>query len=124
MIVVMTDLLAWGAWAGVLIFIDPTAGRIGLLLFLSSLFVALWGLFSVIGLQARRPMREHDAIIHRYVVRAFRQGALFAFLVTTALLLSARGWLHWWVIAALVVAVAMWEFFFLSGETASPTITS
>lgn len=107
----------------VVMLIDPHDGRAGPILFFASFFLALWGLCALIGLQARRPLREHDALIHKFVVRAFRQGALLSALVVASLALSVHGWLHWWIIAVMVVAVAAWEFFFLSGEQPLTTVS-
>lgn len=86
----------WAAWVLVLYNLDPKeSGRMALVLFYASLFLALAGTFSLLGFFVRSlffrqtPLFKHLNVSHR-------QGFLLSAVVTASLLLQAARLFAWW----------------------------
>ncbi len=115
-VVALTDVLAWGAWAMILITTNPESGTALISLFYASLLLALTGLFVVVGFSVRIFILGRDEVIHIYVKRTFRQAFLLSLLLIISLWLGHNEWLRWWVLILIVGALGTWEHFFLTGE--------
>lgn len=103
-------ILTWSAWGLVLSQFDPaSAGWLGFSMFYVSLYLALVGTFSLLGLTVRRIIYSAE-LPYRQVAIAFRQSFSFAFLVVAALFLQSRDLLTWWNVLFLVVALTFLEF--------------
>jgi len=108
--------LCWAAWAFVLFFVSPKgAGTIGMLFFYLSLFLGFLGLFSIFGFVIRYLFRKRD-FAYRQVKTAFRQGTMFALLLTGSLFLQSQRLLVWWNTILFVFLLAVVEYFFLVEE--------
>lgn len=112
----IATILCWGALGLVLVFVNPyEAGWVGLLFFYLSLFLGLGGIFSIIGFIIRfLTLRNQFAYVQ--VKRAFRQGLMFALLLTLALLLQGFRLLVWWNLLLLVLFLGGVEYFFVVNE--------
>ncbi len=94
--------------------INPeTAGVFGFTLFYSSLFLALVGAFSLIGLGVRRVFKKHD-LEFRQVRISFRQGVWFSFFFVGALFLQSQEILTLTNGLLSILALTVIELFFLS----------
>lgn len=113
-------LLAWltvGTAAAWLVFwyvvnsLDPEqAGVTGFVAFYLSLFIALTGTLSVMGIVFRVQLRRRHETAFREVRIAFRHGILLGAFGVISLALSAAGWLAWWNFLALLIAVGVIEY--------------
>ena len=115
-VVLMTlgTFLCWGAWFLVVMYLDPaTAGWLGFGFFYSSLFLALVGSFSLIGLGFRLYILQSE-VVFRQVSVAFRQALSFSVLMTVGLFLESKDLLTWWNAVMLVLAVTLVEFAVIS----------
>ena len=100
-------------WAEVLFYVDPqTAGWPGFGLFYGSLFLSLFGIFSIIGFIIRYLLKQGE-FAYNQVKTAFRQGLLLALLLVGALYLQGEKLLVWWNLMLLVLLIAGVEFMFL-----------
>lgn len=90
-------LLAWIAWAFVVVDLSPLDGNlISLISFYLSLLMAITGSFSVIGFALKKLILKNDDIVFRHVKRTFRQGILTGLAVILVLFLLSQGLLFWW----------------------------
>lgn len=95
-------LVAWSAWAVVVTTVEPdTAGHVGEAFFLGSLFLALTGTLTLLGVTGR--LRRGSKLPATYLGSAFRQGFLISVGVIGALLLQRIVMLEWWSILLLVL---------------------
>ncbi|OGF33756.1 hypothetical protein A2316_03330 [Candidatus Falkowbacteria bacterium RIFOXYB2_FULL_38_15] len=107
-------ILCWVLWFLVLFFVDPgEAGIFDFIFFYLSLFLASVGSLSVLGLALRMKFSK-DEVVFRAVTISFRQAAMLSFLVIGSLLLQSKNLLNWWNIIFLVLAVVIFEFFFIT----------
>ena len=107
-------ILTWSAWVLVLSQFEPTsAGWLGFTMFYASLYLALVGTFSLLGLTLRRIINPTE-LPYRHVATAFRQSFSFAFLVVAALFLQSRTLLTWWNTLFLITALTFLEFAILA----------
>lgn len=103
--------LALGA---VVYFFDPFSGGIGALIFFyASLFLALVGTFSILGLFVRLIFTK-DKLVFRKVIASFRQGIWFSLLIAIGLYLKSSDLLIWRNIILLVLSFSLIELFFIS----------
>ncbi len=94
--------------------IDPYEGGImGRVLFLSTLFFALFGTISLAGFAIRAATRR-DAPLYMQVIVSFRQAVLIALLIIAALVLQALHMLTWWNSMIMLLCMIMIELFFLT----------
>jgi len=110
----ISAVFCWIIWALVLYLIDPTeTGLLGFVFFYLSLFLALAGTLSVVGLLLRMKFGKGE-LIFKTVTISFRQATMLAFLVIGGLLLKSKNLLTWWNVLFLVLALTVLESFFLS----------
>lgn len=113
-------LLGTGSWAllgYVLLFVEAPgraeAGFLQYAAFLTFLFVALGSLLAIpLGALSKRLLPAATSTVG--MVRAFRQGGLFALFVVSALAMSPLGVLNWLNALLLFTIMALTEFFFLA----------
>ena len=99
-------LLSWGAWVLILTTVPPRANALwGELFFFGSLFLALTGTLTILGLLGR--IRTSAALPSAHVSAAFRQAVLIATAAVGALLLQRFQSLRWWNILLLGGALIM-----------------
>ena len=121
-LMVLGTAVCWGAWALVLIFLDPaSADWLGFLLFYSSLYLALVGSFAIIGMGLRLLFAQSGGVF-REVAIAFRQAFFFGFMVIAALLLQKEGLFTWWNMLLLAAALTLIELFFLAMRHRQPEL--
>lgn len=103
-------LLAFSAWLGVVLTIDPTlAGMPGRILFFSSLFAFLLGIImeGVISLYKKGLGEERAA---RHLGAAFRQTILLTIFFFLNLFLLYRGIWAWWLVLLFLAFILLLEF--------------
>ncbi|MFH1890890.1 MAG: hypothetical protein ABIJ91_05010 [Candidatus Kuenenbacteria bacterium] len=100
------------AWFEVLFFVNPlSTGPIGFVLFYLSLFLTLWGIFSIIGFLARYIFKKNE-FAYNHVKTSFRQGFLFSLLLAGSSFLQSYKLLVWWNLLLLIGLLAIVEYFF------------
>lgn len=104
------------SWSLVLIFFDPASGAIGRTLFFMSFFLSMFGILSVVGFFLRKVIQRSEAAF-RLVAISFRQGALFALLLTSSMILLSQRLFTWWTSSLLLIFVTLLEAFFVARET-------
>jgi hypothetical protein len=110
----LSTVIAWIGWIVVLLSIDPfSAGTLWIVIFYLSLFIGLFGFFSLIGFFFRTWFAK-DERLFRYLMISSRQGALLAVVVVGLLLMQASGYLVWWNVSLLVVCVVCVEWYFIT----------
>lgn len=110
----IATIVAWLGWLFVIFTIDPhEAGALSLVLFYLTLFVAMIGTLSVIGVAYRTRSAHRDHLLIREVKISFRHAIILSIAATTSLILAAQGLLTWWNFIALFVAVGVVEYLFL-----------
>ena len=115
-LMILATILCWLAFAFVLFSINPkTAGATGLLFFYLSLFLGLLGIFSIFGFLVRYFLGRR-IVAYRQVKIAFRQGAMFALLLTGSLFLQGQRLLVWWNTLLFIFLLSVIEYFFLTAE--------
>ncbi|HRY63485.1 MAG TPA: hypothetical protein P5267_02720 [Patescibacteria group bacterium] len=115
-LMVFATILCWAAWAFVLFFVSPRgAGAIGLIFFYLSLFLGFLGLFSILGFIIRYLFKKQE-FAYRQVKTSFRQGTMFALLLTGSLFLQSQRLLVWWNTLLFVFLLAVVEYYFLVEE--------
>ena len=109
----LATVFCWGAWALVLFFVNPQeAGILGFLMFYISLFLGLLGIFSIFGFIIRY-LTKKEKFIYKQVQIAFRQGFMFALLLTGALFLQGERLLVWWNLLLFIAVLSVVEYFFI-----------
>lgn len=114
----IVTLCSWLAWVTVLLYIDPElSGMVGIGVFYASLFFALLGTFTLLGLSIRILLKR----LHRGIVIAFqfvspsiRQAIWFSVAVVVCLLLSAAKLFNWWSVGLLMISLIVLEAFYLT----------
>jgi len=110
----LTAIFCWMIWFSVLYLIDPgVAGILGFIFFYLSLFLALAGTLSVLGLLLRMKFGKEEAVF-KTVITSFRQAMMLSLLLISSLFLKSKNLLTWWNVIFLVLAVVVLEFFFMS----------
>ncbi len=108
----ITTILCWGGWLLVLFFVNPyEASWIIFLFFYSSLFLALSGLFSIMGFIVRFIFIKNQ-FAYQQAGRAWRQGLLLAATIVVVLFLASQKLLVWWNLCLLFFLVFAIEYFF------------
>ncbi|MBI5467387.1 MAG: hypothetical protein HY975_04220 [Candidatus Kerfeldbacteria bacterium] len=109
--------LSWSAWVLVVALLDPqTGGVIALMLFYSSLFLALLGTLTLAGFFLRYWL-EKETLIFQQVSIALRQATLLSGGATIALMLQSQRLLNIWVFLSLAIVLFVIEGFFLAGQS-------
>lgn len=107
--------LSWLAWTLILVFINPfEAGFTGFFLFYISLFFALVGAFSTLGLIVRLQFKNRQEPISIRAARSLRQGIFLSILVVGLLFLHSKHMLNWWITILFIITLTLLEFFFLA----------
>lgn len=102
---------AWTAFALILLTVPPDgAGTLGEAFFFGSLFVALTGTFTILGVLGR--VRRSTLLPLLHITPAFRQGVLLALAAVGLLALQRFRVLRWWNMLLLVVVVVGLDLFF------------
>ncbi|OIO18083.1 hypothetical protein COT27_01450 [Candidatus Kuenenbacteria bacterium CG08_land_8_20_14_0_20_37_23] len=102
------------AWLEVIFFVNPeNTDTLGFILFYASLFLTLWGIFSLIGFVVRYIFIKQD-FAYAQVKAAFRQGFFFSILLNSSLFLQSQKLLVWWNTLLLVGLLTAIEFFFIN----------
>jgi hypothetical protein len=110
----ITTIACFLAFLAVIYFFNPeTGGILALSFFYGSLFLALIGTFSLLGLIARIFFTS-DQLVFKKVVVSFRQGVWFSFLAVTCLFLKSFNLIAWKNVIFLILALALLELFFMS----------
>ncbi|KPJ85391.1 hypothetical protein AMJ57_03205 [Parcubacteria bacterium SG8_24] len=110
-------LLAWFAVGLIVTMVDPSDTEpVVFAVFYTSLFLALTGMFSILGFVTRVMLLRKRFFVSRQVAVSFRQAVLLAGLIITALLLRGHGMLTWWTTLLMVAALTSLEFFFISAR--------
>jgi|GEM_PF-1081592 len=110
-ITIAATLLAWIAWGLTIALVDPNAsGWIGILVFSLTLFAAVGGSATVIGLSVRRHAPERA----RAIRIAIRQGVLTGLAVIVGIFLASRGLFSWVNMLFLIIALTLLELFWIS----------
>ena len=107
----LCTLIAWAAWALVIFNVNPDeAGLSGFLLFYVTLGTGLIGTLSLLGIWYRVILLGRKDVVTREVKASFRHAVLLSFVAGSALALSAKGLLHWWVLFVLIIAASVLEY--------------
>jgi len=105
-----------GVFVSVLLIIDPfSTNYIGFILFYISLFLALSGVFSLLGFFARFILFR-QALVFRLVADAFRQAILLSLTLCAALFLLSRDLFNWLNFILLLGVAVILEYILLSGN--------
>ena len=114
----LMSLLAWSAWAYIVVSIDPFAsGFIGPLLFYASFALALAGSVTAATFGLRRKF-DSEELPWRHIRSSLREGIGFSLFMAFSLYLAASGMLRWWNGILLVIFALSLEGIFLMKEHA------
>ncbi len=117
LVMIFATLVAWGAFLLVLFNVDPyDGGTIGRVLFLGSLFFALFGTLSIVGFLTRARCRK-GVPLYWHVLNAFRQALLISLIGVISLTLQALRLLNLWNSVLLLLAATLLEIFFLTRKS-------
>ncbi|MCC7522303.1 hypothetical protein IT407_00660 [Candidatus Uhrbacteria bacterium] len=106
-----SSVLAWVVLGYVINSMNPfEAGITGFVAFYLSLFLALVGTLSVLGVLFRVQLRKRHQTAFREVRIAFRHALLLGAFSVICLALSANGWLAWWNFLVLLGLVGLIEY--------------
>lgn len=108
----LITLLSFSAWIGIVVAVDPQkAGTIGMILFFSSLFASMLGVFTLLLTSVyRRALGEVSALHH--LGSAFRQAFLLALFSIGIVFFQKERILTWWDSALLFAAILLIEYSF------------
>ncbi|EKE22132.1 MAG: hypothetical protein ACD_7C00042G0006 [uncultured bacterium] len=113
---ILSTLLALGAWFFVLFNIDPyKSGIVGQVLFYFSFWIFLLGIWVNILVWLRVKLLGGESAIETMGL-SFRQGFLLATLAVLIIILNAIGYFTWWIGLLAVAGIFLIELFFLSRE--------
>jgi len=113
---ILSTLLALGAWLFVLFNIDPyEAGIVGQVLFYFSFWIFLLGIWVNILVWLRVKFLGGENAIETMGL-SFRQGFLLATLIVLIIILNAIGYFTWWICLLVIAGIFLVELFFLSRE--------
>ena len=113
-LMLFATLACYIALGAVIYFFDPNAGGVfALIFFYASLFLALIGTFSLLGLFLKM-FFTHDKLIFKKVITSFRQGIWFSLLFVVSLILWRANLFLWQNILLLIFGLTLLELFFMS----------
>ena len=108
--IVLSTLLAAFSLVAIILFTDPfTSGSVTHLFFYGSLYLTSLGLFTLLGLAARRMFTEGLYGIH--LGDSFRQAIFISALIVASFALQASELLSWWVELTLILFLTSLEIF-------------
>lgn len=100
---------AWAAFFLILFTVPPeAAGTLGEVFFFASLFVALTGTLTVLGILGRA--RRSALLPALHIGPAFRQGSLLALATVSMLLLQRFRFFRWWNVLLVVGILAVLDY--------------
>ncbi len=106
--------LAWIAWIIILQTVNPDeAGFLGLIFFFVTMFLALIGTLSMLGLLYRIGLRKRTDMVLKEVRVAFRHALLLSGIAIIALWFSSQDWLRWYTVVGFLLIVVAIEYLFL-----------
>lgn len=112
-LMLLATIACYFAWGSIIYFFDPLQNGTGVLfLFYISLFLALVGTFSVVGLIFRIIFTK-DNLVFKKVVISFRQSIWFAGIIIVSLYLKSADLLLLRNILILIFAFVLLEVFFI-----------
>lgn len=115
-----TTVLAWISWLLVIVYINPTsAGFWGFFVFYVSLFLSLFGSFTVLGFVMRSIVHFRRQTETYRIAASVRQSFLWSGALIIALILQAQRVLTWWIFAIVLIVFALLEFILMSGQARS-----
>jgi len=119
-IVVSATVLSWVSWGVVLVEIDPEiAGIGGLMIFYLALLASLLGTFFLASFAIRKIFNKEE-LEYRLVGISFRQSVFFSLALIGVLFLQSQNFLTWWNVIFLILALAIFEYFFISYNSRRP----
>lgn len=107
--------LSWAMFLLVILKMEPS-GSLAIMMFYISLFLALMGSLSIIGLTIRVIFLKRN-VIFKEVKNSFRQAILLSFLLIAVLFLQSKRLLSLWNMVFLVIALTALESFLSSLRT-------
>lgn len=107
--------LSWAMFLLVILKMEPS-GSLAIMMFYISLFLALMGSLSIIGLTIRVIFLKRN-VIFKEVKNSFRQAILLSFLLIIVLFLQSKRLLSLWNMVFLVIALTALESFLSSLRT-------
>ena len=112
----LASLVALGCFLGILWCFSPqNASPVILILLFLSLFLAMCGFFSLLGLGGRR-LRNKAKPAEHFLGTSFREGTLLSLLLIGFLLMQLGGVLYWWTSLIFLIIVVAIEIVFLQEE--------
>lgn len=115
LILTLTSITGWGAWLLVITRLDPEeiTGSFPLVMFYSTLFLAILGTGSILSFYLRRWITKNE-LFYEHLNSSIREGFLVAFTVITVLWLQYYRVLSIWDAALLGAAMVLLEVFIMS----------
>ena len=114
----LASFLALISFVAILWFVSPegagSGGGVLILLFLS-LFLALCGIFGLLGFYIRR-RRASSAIAESLLTISFREGTLLSLLLVGFLIMKVHQVFYWWIAAIFLILMVAIEMAFLYQE--------
>lgn len=111
---VIATLFSWGAWVLTLFSVDPnTSGSLGLSSFLVTLFVAVLGTVTVLGILFRRAVSKNN-VAYNVLGVSVRQGFFLSLILVGSLFLKTTEIFTWWSVLLLFGGLILLEYFFHS----------
>ena len=115
---ILTTILAWLAFFIVLNSFDPNEANIMVFsFFYFSLFLSIFGTFSLLLFYIRKLINNKRSNERKIVSESFQQSILISFVFIIALILQASRILTWWNTALLIILASMFEFVILAFKT-------
>jgi hypothetical protein len=113
-LMIVATLACYLGLGAIIFFFDPfVSGFWALILFYASLFLALVGTFSLIGLVGRLILTK-DNLVFKKVTTSFRQGLWLSILACVSLYLNKIKLFDWRYLLPLILALVLLELFFIS----------
>ena len=112
----LASFLAFISFAAILWFVSPEGGSAGILILLFlSLFLALGGIFGLLGFYWRG-RRVSNALVTNLLTTSFREGTLLSLLLVGFLIMKFYQVFYWWTALIFLILMAAIEMAFLYQE--------
>lgn len=113
---IISTLLASGAWIFVVFYIDPEeSGIIGKIFFYISLFLFISGFLVSFFVWLRKKFVGENVAVET-IGLSFRQGVLLATFPVAIIILKGSGYLVWWNALLVLAGIFLIELYFLSKD--------
>lgn len=113
----VASIIAWAMFVLVIFSFDPAvAGLTGFFLFYISIFLSIFGSFSVVGILIKYKIMKNDEVVFRQVKRTFRQAFVFALFIVVILFLAQYEFLNWWIFSILLTLYVFVEGLFFTNR--------